>query len=249
MILRRALPSFRLWNNGVILTRVFRNRLIRGFYDRNSGALFCDLEFVQCRFEHCFFGTLRDVTRRPTARKISLIDCDALSCTVRGSIIEDVRVNGLDSEGNLILWAPAFRHVTLTGRICDLIVNMDEDPAGEYDPCNAEFRKANAEFYATIDWALDISKAEFRDVDIRGVPAGLVRRDPETQVVIKRERVLQSAWRELDLSETHWATSIEWFLDRGEPDNVLIAPKRAHNFRKLLSGLRLLQRAGVAEPD
>jgi len=231
------------------MTKVFRNRVVRGFCDRNSGAIFCDLEFVQCRFEHCFFGTLRDPARRPTARRISLVGCGARECHVRGPILEDVTVFGLDSNAKLILWAPAFRHVTLTGCICDLIVNVDEDPAGEYDPVNAEFQKANAEFYSTVDWALDIREAEFADVSIRGVPADLVRRDPETQVIIRREHVLRSLWKELDLSDTHWPTSIEWFLDRGEADHVLIAPKRAPNFKELVRGLRLLQAKGVAELD
>lgn len=231
------------------MTRLFKNQLIRGFRDQNSGALFCDYEFVRCRFEHCLLGTLRDTSRRPTARRITLIGCSALQCHLIAPILEDITVSGLDSDANLILWAPAFRHVTLAGPICNLIVNIDEDPAGELDPINAEFRKANVDFYSTVDWALDISKAEFSDVSIRGVPAGLVRRDPESQVVIRREQVLSSRWKDVPLSGTHWATEIEWFLDRGEADHVLIAPKRSTNIRKLLDGLRLLQKEGVAEPD
>jgi hypothetical protein len=231
------------------MPRLLKNQLIRGYRDQNSGATFCDYEFVQCRFEHCFLGALRDPSRRPTARRISLLGCSALRCHVIAPILEDIMVNGLDSEANLILWAPAFRHVTIAGPICNLMVNIDEDPAGELDPINAEFRKANANFYSTVDWALDISKAEFSDVSIRGVPAGLVRRDPESQVVIQREKVLGSRWKEIPLSGTHWATEIEWFLDRGEADHVLIAPKRSKTFKKLLDGLRLLQKEGVAEPD
>ena len=230
------------------MTRVFMNRLIRGFCDRNSGALFCDLEFVKCRFEQCFFGTVRDPMRRPIARRMSLIDCSANRCHLSAPILEDVRVNGLSSNAVLVLCAPAFRHVTLTGSICDLVVNMDEDPAGEYDPVNAEFHKANADYYATVDWALDITNAEFQNVEIRGVPADLIRRDPATQIIVRRKRALNGVLGELDLSGTHWAGEIEWFLDRGEADHVLIAPRRAKNFRRLVEGLRLLQEKRIAEP-
>jgi len=231
------------------MTKVLNSKLIRGFRDQNSGALFCDYEFVQCRFEHCLFGTLRDPKRRPTARRISLIGCSVLQCHLSAPIFEDIKVSGLNSDSNLILWAPAFRHVTLEGPICSLIVNMDEDPAGDLDPVNAEFRKANADFYSTVDWALDISRSEFSDVSIDGVPASLVRRDPESQVVIRRERVLGSRWKDVPLTGTHWPIEIEFFLDSGEADHVMIAPKRSKNFKILVEGLRLLQKEGVAEPD
>jgi hypothetical protein len=231
------------------MTKIIKNQVVRGFRNQNSGALFCDYEFVECRFVQCLLGTLRNPARRPIARRIALMECSATKCLLRAPILEDVTVNGLHSDANVVMWAPAFRHVTLAGPICGLIVNTDEDPAGDADPVNAEFRSANAEFYRTIDWALDITRAEFTSVSIRGVPARLVRRDPESQVVIQRERVLNSRWRELPLSGTHWATSIEWFIDRREPDHVLIAPKRSKEYAKLVDGLRLLQREGVAEPD
>lgn len=229
------------------MTKTCKNRIIRGFRDQNSGALFCDYEFTQCQFEHCLFGTLGSPGRRPIARNITLVGCSVFKCFVSAPILENVTVRGLESDANLILWAPAFRHVTLAGSICDLIVNMDENSAGEADPVNLEFRQANTKFYQNVDWALDISTAEFNNVSIRGVPAKLVRRDPETQVIIRRERVLESRWRDVPLSGTHWATEIEWFIERGEVDHVLIAPKRSKDFAGLVAGLRLLQKEGVAE--
>jgi len=44
------------------------------------------------------------------------------------------------------------------------------------------FDEANAEYYSTVDWALDIGRGEFVELDLRSVPAHLVRRDPETEV-------------------------------------------------------------------
>jgi hypothetical protein len=111
------------------------------------------------------------------------------------------------------------------------------------------FDTANAAYYAQVDWALDITEAEFEEGEIQGVPAALVRRDPATQVVVKRSRALQGGWRQLDLERTHWATAIEFLLERGDQDVVLVAPKRHHNFPALRDGLQALRDRGVAEPD
>jgi len=85
--------------------------------------------------------------------------------------------------------------------------------------------------------------------DIRGIPAHLIRRDPETQIVVKRENALEGKWRALDLENTYWQVAIDFMLEREDPDVVLVAPKRARNFKDLLRGLQLLREAGVAEPD
>jgi hypothetical protein len=108
---------------------------------------------------------------------------------------------------------------------------------------------ANAAYYAKVDWALDISEAEFEEGEIQGVPAGLVRRDPATQVVVRRSKALEGQWRQVDLGRTHWATAIEFLLERGDEDVVLVAPKRHRNFHALREGLMALRDSGVAEPD
>jgi hypothetical protein len=111
------------------------------------------------------------------------------------------------------------------------------------------FDEANANYYANVDWALDISEARFEEGEIQRVPAKLIMRDPETQIIITREKALKGVWKQLDLSKTHWATSIEFFLERGDEDVVLVAPKRHPKYPQLLDGLKMLRDAGVAEPN
>ncbi len=69
------------------------------------------------------------------------------------------------------------------------------------------------------------------------------------QVVITQAKAAQGEWRKLDLSKTYWGVAIQEFLRDGDPDLVLVAPKRSKKFRDLLAGLKLLRDAGVAEPD
>ena len=111
------------------------------------------------------------------------------------------------------------------------------------------FDKANEEYYSTVDWALDIREAEAEEIDIRRIPARLIRRDPESQVVITRAKAMEGKWRQLNLEKTHWAGSMELFLEWGDWDWVLVAGKRDRNYRRLVDGLKALRDAGVAEPD
>jgi len=179
-------------------------------------------------------------------RNVTLTGCAQRGCTIDGAIVEDVRVDGLKSSTLLQTWAAAFRHVALRGRVgrwmFSNLVSPLAAPAQQHD-----FDRANQAFYASTDWALDISEAEFTECDIRGIPAPLIRRDPATQAVVTREKALQGGWERLDLSRTYWPTAIRFLLQQGHADVVLVAPKRSRNFTVLLDGLKMLRDAGVAE--
>ncbi len=92
-------------------------------------------------------------------------------------------------------------------------------------------------------------EAEFAEADLRGVPGHLVRRDPETKALVTREQAMRGVWRAIDLSGTHWGVTLELLARDGQVGSeVLVASRRARNFRALLDGLKHLRDAGVAEP-
>jgi hypothetical protein len=160
-------------------------------------------------------------------------------------------VNGLQTKGLggglFQTWGAVFKHVVLTGKIRRVMLSAAVAPGRATADQQQAFDDANAAYYSTVDWSLDISKGEFEECEIQCVPARLIRRDPETQVVIKRAKAAQGEWRKLDLSKTHWHVSLDFFLKRGDADVVLVAPKRNKKFRDLLNGLKMLRDAGVAE--
>ena len=86
-----------------------------------------------------------------------------------------------------------------------------------------------------------------------GVPARLVRRDPESQVIVTREKAARKGWRrKLAPWNTWWPFVIELFLESGDSDEVLVAHRsgrREKTFPRLVAGLEDLRRVGVAEPD
>lgn len=220
------------------------------WFDRDSGAIYSDLEFVRCRFESSGLSITRDPMLRATVRNMRLTKCEQRGSAIDAAIIEDVLVDGLKTNGLLQTWGAVFKHVTLRGKIGRIMVSPLVAPGSATPEEQRAFDVANAEYYAGVDWALDISEAEFEgECDLRRVPAPLVRRDPDTQVVIKREKAMSGKWRDLDLSKTYWASAIEGFLQEGDPDIVFVAGKRDRKFRDLVDGLKKLRDAGVAEPD
>jgi hypothetical protein len=167
-------------------------------------------------------------------------------------------VDGLKTSGTFHTWGAVFKHVTLRGKIGDIMispaVNAGLAKPAEHRACD----EANAAYYASVDWALDIREAEFEGADRRGVPGHLVRRDPEnpeTHVLVMRAKALERRWRHLDLSKTYWPTTLEFFVEDANFDStVLVAPKRIGRsgpwtYQNLLDGLGMLRDAGIAEPD
>jgi hypothetical protein len=229
--------------------RVFERQEFRRYYDQDSGAIFSDLEFRKCHFQSCVISMALDPRQRSTVRSVTLLGCEQRGCTLDAAIVEDVFVDGLKTNGLFQAWGAVFKHVTLRGKIGRIMISPAVATGTATSAQQRVFNEANAAYYAGVDWALDISEAEFEEGEIQGVPAHLVRRDPATQVVVTREKAMQGHWRSLDLSKTHWATSIEFLLERGDCDVVLVAPKRHRKYRDLLEGLAALRNAGIAEPD
>lgn len=228
--------------------KVFEKQELSRFHDRDSGRIFSGLEFRKCSFLSSAISSTRKPELRSTVRDVKLLHCEERGCAIDTAIIEDVLVEGLRTHGLLQTWGAVFKHVTLRGKIGRVMLSPAVAPGVATASQQRAFDEANAAYYAGVDWALDISEAEFEEGELQRVPAHLVRRDSATQVVVTRERAMQGAWRALDLSKTHWATSLEFMLARGDPDVVLVAPKRHRKYRDLLEGLRILRDAGVAEP-
>jgi hypothetical protein len=248
------------------MTQLFENQTFGGYYEEGDrlvrhvpissrpklyrGDDYRDCEFCHCSFEGSALSITRDPQKRSTFRNIRLIGCDVRGCSIHTAVLEDIHVERLTTHNTLCCWGAVFKHVTLKGPVGDIMFNCAVATGTATPDEQRAFDEANANYYVSVDWALDITDAEFHDADIRGIPARLIRRDPETQAVVTREKALEGRWRELDLSRTHWKTTIEFLLNRpGDPDVVLVAGKRYRRCRDLLDGIRLLRDAGIAEPD
>jgi len=230
--------------------QIFYDRTFDSFDDRDSAATFHDLEFRNCYFESCELSITRTPALRSTVRNIKLINCSQRGCSLSAAIVEDVLIDGLKTNGQLFqTWGAVFNRTVLQGKIDRLMVSSAVLPGVVTQEEQHSFDQANLEYYRHVEWALDISKGEFKELCIRGLPGRLIRRDPETQVLVTREKALTGDWKALEFRENLWPTSLNMFLQRAEPSIVLVAPKRHPKFKDYLSDMKLLRLAGVTEPD
>src|SRR5262249_769629 len=137
--------------------QVFTDQQFSGsdFDDRDSGALFCDLEFHRCRFRNCTLSITREPRLRTTVRNVRLFDCGASGLpSVNCAIVEDVLVDGFATSGLFQTWGAVFKHVVLRGKIDKVMMSSVVDIYDQQSEVQRAFDRANAEYYEKVDWAL-----------------------------------------------------------------------------------------------
>jgi hypothetical protein len=141
------------------------------------------------------------------------------------------------------------RHVTLRGKIGPIKINKVAHFQDRNRNVVATADPKQPEHYENVDWALDISQAQCVDLSIEGIPARKIIRDPATQVVVTRRLAKKGGWRKkVSDWNSYWPYVIDYHLDDGEDDMVLVAPKgnKKAKFKKLLDGIKELCDLGVA---
>jgi hypothetical protein len=233
--------------------KCIREKEFLSVIERGSGRALGDVRFENCLFDFCAVSETTDVNLRTTVRNVEVIDCTVQNNTSIGpAIIENVLVEGLTTVGLLILWDPLLKHVVLRGDVGQIKINSVVHPDVLMKPeTQIPFDEAKEAYYADVDWALDIRHARFKEFDLSGVPARLVRRDSDTQVVVLRSDALKQGWRQQLSPDNYWLSVIDVWLGEEHPSLILAAPKAlpGRTYRKARQDLDALRNAGVAQPD
>ena len=217
-----------------------------------------DLEVRRCRIEMCQNPEQTSRGRRPRARNVKLVRCHVTASELGPVFAEDCLVDTLWLHRGM--WGPqrlagsVFRHMTIRGSISGglrFIAAWDWLLDSRIRLCDTDEARANADFYAGVDWALDISAAEFSSVELTesGIPACLIRRDPDTQVVVDRKAAMEALRRRLELPDPAWLVGLERLVESGFDDTVLVAAKRGRRFAQQLASIALLRDEGLTMPD
>ena len=210
------------------------------------------ISFDQCLFENCAFSLTKRLAKRSTVRNCEFKECTVSGCDIGPAIVEQVSISDLSTNDLLIVWGAVFNKVKFSGNIGKLKINQAVHHVDRSRETQGQFDDFRVSFYASVDWALDIREARFKEFDVRGIPAAKFLRDPESQVVITRERAMRGEWRQgISRGNTLWPFMIKLFLADGDRDTVLVAPLGASRAKRaqLLAGLNELRSLGVAEPD
>jgi hypothetical protein len=187
--------------------RVFKNRRFKNkwYPDKSGTTLFERARLDNCCFENCILSLTNDIRKRCTVRNVWLTDCEGINSEIGCAILEDVVVDGLKLNDLMIGFATRFKRVVLKGKIGPIKINSTPLNVDLTQDALAAFERDQRSFYADVDWALDISQAILATFELEGVPADLVRRDPETQAIVRRENALTKGLvKKLEASGNVW---------------------------------------------
>lgn len=230
---RRSSSNAEQGNGGWMLIekQVFENVKSLG-----SHRTFEGLELRRCEFIGCALSQSDDPDLGLVIRDVTVTRCIVKRSHMHGVRLDNVVIDGLATSSTPNFSGCAFRHVTIRGRIGGLLFLPPDQQSA--------FTDSIMRFYESVDWAIDISRAEFTSVNFFFVPGDLVRRDAETQYLLRRER-----FADVDLSELPLRARIEVGRFELTPFDsiVAIAPKRSKHFAEIKADLDVLRRMALAE--
>lgn len=218
-----------------------------------------DLELRGCTFSMFQHPTQRTLALRPTLRRVAMTRCRFTACELGPIVMEDSVIDTLwlhrGTWGYQQIVGCAFKHVVIRGMVSGLlrlIATPDWSPVRRAAPSLVEpWLEENAAYYEGVDWAVDISDAQFAsEVSLTesGIPARLIRRDPASQVVLTRDGLRATDW-EHALRDHSMRFAVERFLATPLPDAVLVASKRHRDYADSLKALSILRDIGAADAD
>jgi hypothetical protein len=165
-------------------------------------------------------------------RDVSLIDVTQINAFLNTAAIEDVALHNLKRQGAspLFLWGCVFKRVKLSGALSGIKINRS---AGPLHPDQQEWDAAIVAYYKTVDWALDISESKFKGgCSFEAIPGNLIKRNPETQVLVNRDRLEGGNWEHLDYAGTAIDIGLSWFLSGSLFDSVVLAARSEPKWAK-----------------
>jgi hypothetical protein len=201
-----------------------------------------DAEFERCYFEGGALAQHDDPTCGFVVKNVTVRKCRVGSIVLHGVRFQDVTVDGLTYGSLLHVAACLFEKVTLRGRIGPMMTM----PANFTLPAQMQtaFLEQAVKFYAGIEWALDISHAEFSDASFYHVPGHLVRRDPETQFLVHREAALSAPRGSLPFE----AAIVAERAGKSPYDTIVWpVPTRSKHADAWRAGMQVLRDRGIAE--
>lgn len=214
--------------------------------------------FTNCKFDNCKLSV--PFSASPQYRSI-IRNCEFKNSNIYGScsqskaLIEHTIFQNIKST-ELILSGTLFSQVTLKGNFNRLLLSstfsraqpVEQNSRYITDQEFLELENYRKHYYEKVAWAIDIRDAEFSTCDLRScIPGRLVIRNPDTQALVKKEKIKSGGWKAISHLDPILAVS---YLGNDDDDAVVIAPTRhKKKFPKYMEFIKILREEGIAEPD
>ena len=208
----------------------------------NRIGIYNDFELVGAAFEHCTLAQFEHPFET-IVRDAAFSNCRATGpCFVHGVKFENIAVRDFAADEVVNFAACVFRNVVLEGAIGPFITTPAHPSLG--GERRADISRLMVDFYRDVDWAIDISRGEFADATLPMIPGHLVRRDPETQFLVKRAPLEESSQAELPLIGKSYRRR---FKSSPFDSFVAVAPRLSDSFEEIYVQLSELRELGLAE--
>lgn len=221
--------------------------------------------FKSCKFDNCMLSYLQtdDPAQATILRNCQFINCVTTDATSQiGGIIENVLFKNLKISSTLFISNVLFSNVTFKGKIGKLSLSSKMEPFAQiFDSENNRHQVTQTEmqrfdafrmaYYQNTNWALDISEAVFSYCEIDpSIPAHLVKKNPETQVVIKYTNIADGQWKENErLANSILTYRFQKALDT-KSDVIFVAPEgNKKDFHESIELIKILRGEGISELD
>lgn len=198
---------------------------------------FSNLELSDVKFQNASLrgGPMPDDIRKVS--NVTLTNTRVARSLVQNLALSKVVVDGCVTETPMRLENCFFDEVVMKGDVGRWHVSLEL-----FMP---SLRKYASEFYIDVVWALDIREARFADAIFRGIPTDKVRRDPERQFVLRKDKLREDdSWKRLAKPLSNRITF--WLRLDGDTE-LLVANDLAPTFELELERYRTLRDAGFAD--
>jgi hypothetical protein len=221
------------------------------------GKVLKDYTFDRCVFASGIFGLHHHFTKWTVIRNTSFIKCTvSAGCVLDQTAIEDCLVEDTTvRHGRLIAKGCVFKHVKIKGIFTGGALLASSYCYTEIDKITHIYKEcivAEKKYYKKVDWAIDISEMVSKDFEIIGVPVDLIRRNPELQVIVRKENVpIDYADKLKDKVDSIILLHLNRLFNAYRPLNeiIIIASQQSKYFKEYIAGIKVLRKLGIADKD
>ncbi len=196
-----------------------------------------DVVIEDCEFNSFLLGkTDFDLRKRGhELRNVRVVNCRLGNCMIKFAVLEQVSlVSCTAPEGGLRLWKCLLREVSINGDFETLAVIPPDDDV--YAPEN----------FGDSSYAVDVRYARCHEVELIGIPAGLVKYDSATGGTLRRSILQAEGWPSNRVSQ-YFGGIMEKFRLYGGDSSVYVVPVAARDAAALLDELASLKDRGWVE--
>ncbi|MEW1860704.1 hypothetical protein AB0399_10055 [Streptomyces sp. NPDC088194] len=204
-----------------------------------SRRTYAGVELVGSTLTSCVLAQFDDPDFGLVVRDALIQGCTVDRCQVQGVYFEDLTVDGLNAKQIHRMYGCVFNRVVLKGKVGPVMVMPPHGGLADRERHMAGL----VERYRGVEWALDISEASFVDADFYCVPGDLVKYDPETQILLRREKFKGV---EIESLPTYAGIWVSRFSETPFDSLVAVAPKRSKSFSKYMHDIEWLHAQGYA---